>query len=399
MRRRFPLSFLVYVGSTAFGIFGNSIVFVALPFLVLQVTHSEVAVAQTIFWGSVPRFLGLFLGRLVDRASLKPLLVVSQVLRAGVLVALGILFAYGTVQMGMVYAAQFTVNSLNVVVITSQGVLTPRWVPPQELQRANSLLSGVSMGLPLIGYSTGGILAARLPMVVPLYIAGIANIVAGALLLAAAFPERMPHSQNIPAADVLAFFRVIMGQAFWVFLLLLTMGLTFTLNVLNVRMPVLMEELQYGAAGYGIFEGVLSLGLLLGVVLMFALGERLPVTTGISLGGVALTLGILALWGNSLPFFAIGALAAGAGMGSIQVNGMTLLQDRIPEGLRGQAVGAAMALSATGLVAGAWFAGQAAGVAASRLFLGLSVSLLALTIAWALSASRPGRAADVCSRG
>ncbi len=398
MRRRFPPSFLVYVGSTAFGIIGNSIVFVALPFLVLQVTHSEVAVAQTIFWGSVPRFLGLFLGRVVDRASLKPLLVVSQVLRACVLVALGILFAFGNVQMLMVYAAQFTVNSLNVAVIASQGVLTPRWVPPQELQRANSLLSGVSMGIPLIGYSTGGILAARLPTAAPLYIAGAANVIAGVLLLATVFPERASRPQDVPAADFFEFFRVIMGRAFWIFLLLLTVGLNFTLNVLNVRMPVLMEELRYGATGYGIFEGALSLGLISGVVLVFALGKRLPVATGISLGGMALTLGILTLWGNRLSFFAIGALAAGAGMGSIQVNGMTLLQDRIPEGLRGQAVGAAMALSATGLVAGAWFAGKEAGVAASRLFLGLGMSLLVLTIAWALSARCPEHAAEDCSR-
>jgi MFS family permease len=394
----FNRHFLLYWLGIAASALGDALVFIALPFVVLALSDSPTALATAVMLGSLPRLAAPFLGALADRLHLKLPLIMVSLLRALVLGALALLAGEGALGLGMLYAASLLNGLLTVFTFSAGAVVIPQLVPQAELARANSLMVGATMGLPLFGYGLAGALVATigtagtLLLAVPLF-AALALALPWVIL-----PEAAPKGASV-LSDMLEGAGFVLKRGKLVLLLLMSLALNAALSTMNVLMPLAMHDLGRGAAGYGLFGALLSAGALGGILSVTLLGSRLQPAYAIGLGNALLALGFAVFSLGGFELLLGGALVAGLGLGILEVAGITLLQLVAPHGLRGKIIGLVLCVNALGLSGGAWLAGQAAALMpASSYFVMAAGLVFGLSVLWAAVSLQPQLVRPVSSR-
>jgi len=96
-----------------------------------------------------------FTGAWVDRWNLQRVLVVSDVLRAGIVLAIPWLYAL-TGHTGTTFALVFALFTANVFFLPAKSAITPEIVHPAQLLAANSLLSVAGIAATAVGALAGG---------------------------------------------------------------------------------------------------------------------------------------------------------------------------------------------------------------------------------------------------
>ncbi len=379
-----PRPFWLYWAGVSLTALGDTIVYVALPFLALSVGAGLTgagAVGLVVLAGSLPRFLGPLLGGLADRLPPRRLLAFSAGTRGLAVLGMGLWGLFGSLPLAALLALAFVNGLLSTLAYTAGSALVPRLVAPDALARANSLGSGALMGAPLIGYGLGGGLihafgaAGALLVGVPLILALCAVALALPRLGAAQSGGR-PQ----PLADLRAGLAVIRSSP----LLLALLGMSFTLNlasnVMNTRAPLQMTVHGRGAADYDVFEMLISGGVLLGIVLVTPLSARTTLDAVIGLGRWVLVAGTLGFVLSPIPVWWVGAAVFGIGLGLLEVAATTRSQQLTGLEVRGRVIGALLGINAMGLSVGAGLA--ALPLPTPGLMLGLTVVLLCLALLW-----------------
>ena len=345
------------IGMTALA---DALIFVALPFLVLELSNNPETLATAILLGSLPRFLGPLAGLLADRLHLKLPLLITGLLRTSIFAALGLLTLSGGLRLGFLYVAAFSNGLLTVFVFSASNVLLPKLVPETSLARANALLQAAVMGLPLAGYGIAGALVASVGTAqtvltaAPLFLA----LTLAALLIS--FPQPKTSQDMSFLRDLTAGASIIFRDRVLRLAELLGLFLNFSLSVLNVLVPLVMEALGRGAPGYGTFEATFSGAILVGIGLVSLIGKRINLLRQVGFGVLLLSAGFAVLSAGEFVFLLGGAVALGLGLGMTKVASITLLQLIVPDGSRGKVLGTLVSFNAVGLSLGAAFAGQLA---------------------------------------
>ncbi|WP_191556288.1 MFS transporter [Metabacillus idriensis] len=144
---------------------GDVFYIVGLITLLYFYTGSAVLIAAVPFTVTMGRFISGFLAPiLIDKYSLKTLLVISQSGKTGILFMLA-LFNEFTGQSGPVYLLfifVFAISFLDGWAAPAVSAMLPRLVPSNELVKANSLVSILDQSVQLGGWAIGGILAASI---------------------------------------------------------------------------------------------------------------------------------------------------------------------------------------------------------------------------------------------
>lgn len=96
-----------------------------------------------------------FTGAWVDRLNLKAVLVVTDVLRAGLVLAMPIVY-HATEDIRLVFALVFALFAMNVVFLPAKNALVPEIVAPSQLLAANSLLAAAGVAATAVGALLGG---------------------------------------------------------------------------------------------------------------------------------------------------------------------------------------------------------------------------------------------------
>lgn len=351
-------NFLAYWSGIAATALGDAFLFVALPFLVLELTGSPRALATVVLLGTLPRFLGPVTGALADRLRLRLPLLISSVARAALFALLALLAMADTLPLWLVYAAAPFNGLLTSFTFAAGMVLVPNLVPRRDLARANSLMQSALMGVPLLGLGVVGAIVGAHGADAAILLASPCLLALALAALAMQFPTRTASSdRSSMSADMAEAAGYLLGSRTLAFLLIMSLVLNAALNLLNVTMPVVMERLGHGAQGYGFFESALSAGILLGILAVSLLTRTIAPRYQIS---VALLLmaagfGVLSV-GGFIPYL-LGGLVLGSGLGFSEVAAVTLLQLAVPDGMRGKVLGIVFTANALGLTLGAWLAG------------------------------------------
>ena len=147
-------------------LFGDRIHQIALAFLVDALTHSPIAVAFVFVFASLPNlFLSPIAGAYVDRWDQKDIMVVSDLLRAGIILLIPIAAVTNVV---LVYPLIFLVTSISIFFRPARIAALPRIVRDDELLTANSaMLVGETLA-DVIGYPLAAIFVAFLGPALPL---------------------------------------------------------------------------------------------------------------------------------------------------------------------------------------------------------------------------------------
>lgn len=335
-------------------------IYVALPFLVLDSGGDAGTLATILVLGSAPRFLGPLIGSLADRVPLRVPIAAAAILRTVLFGALGTVAFASELPLWVIFVAAPLNGLLTLFVFSAGNVALPHLVPREDLARANGLVQGVTMGLPLVALGVAGVLVATAGPAAVVCIAAPLFLVMGGAALAMRFPPVADEARATPwVTDLRRGAAFVFTRRPLVFLLLSSFVLNASLNALNVVVPILMQRNGRGAAGYGLFESLISVGILAGIVAVGLLGARVRPRTQIGLSQLLFALGFRIMASGGLPFILAGGVVLGIGLGLGEVAILTLVQLAVPDGMRGKVMGVAFTINAVGLATGAWVAGVA----------------------------------------
>jgi MFS family permease len=336
-------------------LFGDRVHQIALAFLVLGVTQSPVAVAFVFVAATLPNlFLSPIAGTYVDRWDQKDVMVVSDLLRAAIILIIPIAAVTNIL---VVYPLVFLVTSISIFFRPARVAALPRIVREDELVTANSAMWIGETIADVIGYPLAAIFVGFLGAALPLaFWFDAATYAASAALIATIVVPPlsnadMPDSERPTViADLKAGYRFLRHETV---LLANTLQATigqFTIGALTALTPyyalnIVQGHAVSGETAYGFLETAIGVGNLIGGFTIGFIGTHLARGRAVIAGYTAwgLCIALLAVTGN-LPI-ALG-LMFGSGVANMVfiIPSQTMFQERTPPEMLGRVIGFRFAL-------------------------------------------------------
>ena len=287
--------------------------------------------------------LGILAGVFVDRWPLKPTMVSSDSIRAGLVLLL--LFARQPWHFYFVLAAISIVSSF---FSPAQGVAIRSAVPLHGLRSANALMQQVMFGMRIVGPAIASFLVASFGPV-SCYALDSVSFVGSALLIASvpfvnqgqeASGKTSPGGSTLGKIwlDMKQGINFILHHAALLFVILAMAAGMFVVGCFGPLIAVYVRDsLHASTRAFGIVAAMIGLGMLLGVNGLNTFGKKLSNTLlvycglfGIAVGLVILTL-LPHIWSTIL-----GNLIVGFSVAGIVVPSQTLFQQATPPELMGR---------------------------------------------------------------
>lgn len=269
----------------------------AAPWLVLQLTHSGVALGVDTALGALPILLfGAWGGVLADRFDNRKVLVWTQSLYAVLAFALFALDASGVVRVWHVYVLSFLTGMVGAVDMPTRQTFYLEMVGPDELTNAMSLNTATFTGSRIVGPAIAGIMIGVVGTAPVFLVNGVTYLAVVVALAAMHVGELHPRELVAKARGQVREAVRYVWRTSSLRLPLILMTLVFMLSFnFQVLVPLLAERTFEGDAGT--FAGLLALlglGSLAGALVMAARSSRSNVGrlagAAIALGGTSLLL-------------------------------------------------------------------------------------------------------------
>ena len=149
--------------ATTVSLFGDFFNYIAMAWLVLQLTGSSLALGTVLVVQALPRAVLMVVGgALADRLSPRLTMLGSMGLRAAVVAPLAVLVLAGRVQMWEVYAAAVVFGIVDAFFMPARGSILPDVVADHELEPGNAVLNVTGQASVILGPVLGGLIVAVL---------------------------------------------------------------------------------------------------------------------------------------------------------------------------------------------------------------------------------------------
>lgn len=361
--------FLFYIGWTI-SQFGSSLTRIALPILVLERTGSGFAMGMTFALETIPSTLfGPLLGALSDRYNRKLMIIISDALRAIILI--GVLFSQN---LYIIFSLIFLMGVLKALYVPVRSAIIPELVAKKDFPRIIVLqgttqrivnIAGPSLAAAIIGF-TNPTLALNLDIAT--YI--VAALVSAAVSIPA---SKVSKNKGIIYDMKEGFFYIFKNplirklNLFWVIL-------NFGFGGLTVLLLLYLKEINIDNATYGLLMTVLTLGMLLGTLVATKIKEALkdkivdilPFSFGVCYSFLIFDVGTIILF--------LIVLLLGVTFGLFNVMASILFGLNIPDEIRGRVYANATAFTTLAFSASTIVAGSLRSVfSVSIIFLGIGL--------------------------
>ncbi len=316
-----------YWAASATSNLGSAVTSVALPLTAITVLGASalemglVAAAGYAAW----LVIGLPAGVITQRLPLRGTQVTLDLIRAAALVSVPLAWWWDGLTLAQLIGVALVISFADVLFDVSNLTFMPRVVPPEDLQRRNSLNSGTHAVTQLGGPGLGGVLVQLLGAVPTLLVDAVSYLASAALLrtLPAARVERPDAWPRIGAMIREGFAYVVrhpvMGPCMWN-----ATAINFVCGAQFTLFPLYLVTVLDAPAGLvGILLATEGVGALVGAALTPWLSARIG-TARLDLAGNVVCLGgaLLLPWGTgstAYAAFALGniAFAGGCVVGSV----------------------------------------------------------------------------------
>jgi MFS family permease len=313
---------------------------------------------------TIPAILfGSIAGVYVDRWSKKGVLVLTNLMRGALVVALLPLLSLvhnwkpiGDTPVGfaLMLSITFLVSTLTQFFAPAEQSVIPLVVEKRHLLSANSLYTttmmisvilGFALGEPLLALADMALSQLHVPDLGKDLLVGGGYAIAGVILLLLKTGE-IPIDKDIEQPHVFADIRDglrYLGEQGKVRAALIQLVILFSifaaLSVLAVRLAEIMPELKSSQFGFLLAAG--GVGMAIGAAILGNFGQRLTHTRLGMYGSLGMTAGLIGLaflyhhlWGSLVMIASIGAFAALVGIPM-----QTTIQQETPEAMRGKVFG------------------------------------------------------------
>jgi Transmembrane secretion effector len=363
--------------ATTLSLFGDFFNYIALAWLVLQLTGSGLALGSVLVVQALPRAVLMVVGgALADRISSRLTMLGSMGLRTAVVAPLAVLVLTGRVQLLEVYAIAAVFGIVDAFYMPARSSILPKVVADHELEPGNAVLNVTAQASVILGPVLGGLIVAALG--IGWAFAGDAACFATGFLFilwlpsAASTAPGEAHPDGGLGGQIVAGFRYAWADVGIRVLLIVIAVIDFAANgALGVGLPTLAHgRFAAGAAGLGILLGAWGVGATLG-----ALGAGFvppPKQFGWLIVLLCAWLGVGMLGVGLVPSLMPAALLmafSGVGTGVVNTYGISWLQRRTEPAMQGRVMSLVM-LASMGLTPLAYAAsGAIADVNPALLFL------------------------------
>ena len=313
---------------------GDAVSMVALVVLVVQITGSASAVGGALVARLLPTIASPLAGVLADRVDRRIVLVASDLARA--VLVLGLVFAR---DLATIYVLVFLMGLARTVFNPTVRAAFPSVVGGGDLTRANALISGTFSVSETAGPALGGLLIATVGIEVAFVVDSATYLVSAALLSLTPLPRPQREEAGTGfGEDLRAGFAYLAGERVP---LAIVVGAFLTVLTVNITIPaevfLAKETFDAGDAGYGLLVGLYGGGMVLGSVLMAALGDRIRLLPFYFFGVFATALALVGAGLSPTFVLALGALVvAGIANGTENVTTDTILQKSVPDAFLGR---------------------------------------------------------------
>jgi MFS family permease len=343
--------FRLWIGSTI-SLFGDQFYLVALPWLIVGLTSSTIALSTIFMTAAIPRaVLMLVGGAFTDRYSPRFILAATATARAILVFALAVLTYTHQIVIWHLYILAGLFGIADAFALPASRALLPSVVSGEELQPANSLSQTSAQLSGIIGPLPAGLAVRAFGIAQAFFIDAVSFVFVIVALLGLPAGEPKPRAAQSMWASIVAGLRYVLSDRPLSSLMLLAAALNFGMTGPASVGLVLVAQRQFGSASaFAALVSALAVGSLAGTVGAGAL--KLRSHRGLLLLGGAAAIGILL---GAIPFvpteIALIALlvAIGVTAGFVNVSLQTWLQLRIDPEMRGRAL-SVLSLAVLGLM-------------------------------------------------
>ncbi|HEY1741532.1 MAG TPA: MFS transporter [Granulicella sp.] len=351
--------------------------------------------------------LGILSGVFVDRWPVKPTLVSSDFIRAGLCLLLLLVHnVYGF------YAVLAGISIFSSFFQPAQGIAIRSAVPRHGLRAANSLMQQVMYVMRIVGGPVATFIVSRFHEQTCFIIDSISFIASGTLIasLALILP---PKSEVVPAAaqapsageektGIARIFEDMKEGASFIFhhaaLLFVIVALASGMFVMGCFGPLIAifvrDNLRASTNIFGIASAMIGLGLLVGISLLNAFAKNVKNTTLVysGLSGIALGTLLMAiaphiafqLGSHSIAIDVvltiIGCFLVGFSVGGIVIPSQTMIQQETPQAMLGRVGSTVMSFIFSAQIAGLILSGILANLTSVRSVFAICTAMLAALI-------------------
>ena len=335
----------------AVSLVGSGLWLVALAWQVIELGGgpAQLSLVTALYGVGVLTFV-LVGGVAADRLSQRLIMLCSDTARAAVLLTLGALSRIGALEVWHLAAGSLLLGAGEAFFIPSYTALLPRLLPEEEILAANGLEGTLRpLAQQAVGPALGGVAAASLSPGVAILAGGPTYLISAGCLLAMnvrsaktvaapSFSEALTGGLEL-FADLREGFRYVRETSWlWASILFALALVLLIMGPLEVLLPfAVRDNLGGGADDYGLALAAFGVG---GAVGALAISSgRLPrryLTAMLLMWGLgALPFAVVGL-ANSLWVVCMALFVVGAAFSAGLVIWGTLLQRRVPDGLRGR---------------------------------------------------------------
>ncbi len=337
-------------GAQFVSVAGDLVLFVALPFWIYQLTGSAMATGFMFAALTIPQLLiSPIAGVFVDRWDRKRLMIVSDLLRAGLVMCY--LFVHTAEQVWIIYMIAFAEAAVSQFFRPSVMAVMPTLANgEEELTRANAALGASYAVGKLAGPALGGLLVASFgPHAAALFDAAT-YLISALLVLFIHVPPRDQVVTKLTDArqavaeisrELLQGVRVVLDRPILRVLFASLAVLLLSQGIINVLLVVLIQDIwNVGAQEFGWLISAEGIGGILGTFVVGALATRVSAKNLIVAGGVIAGMLFLIVVNQPSVYVAMGLFAiAGITIIAFDVGLTTLLQLGSDDANRGRVSG------------------------------------------------------------
>jgi MFS family permease len=349
----------LWIGSTI-SLLGDQFYLVALPWLVLQLTGSGLALGTVLMTTAIPRAVLMLAGGAVsDRFSARRVLIASALARMLLVGVVAALIQLGVVQLWHLYLLTFAFGVADAFSLPAGQALIPTLVEPSQLGPANALMQGATVMAQMLGPAPAGLIIRAWGIAAALYVDAASFLAVVAALFripdprprsaaaagsAAAGGAAPPPARRAMIHEIAEGLRAVRQDR-----PLLTLMSISAITNLSIYGPIIvgvaaLAKLRFGsAATFGTCLAFLSGGMLAGI----ALGGRLkrPRWRGVQYSLSAALAGLELIGIGLVPKLPVTATLLalmGLGIGFVNVQYSTWIQSRVDRALMGRVMSVLM---------------------------------------------------------
>lgn len=329
---------------------GSSFTSFALSLLVYQLTGSATNLAFSFASGMLPYLLfGLIGGTWADRFERKRLMVYADLLRAGTIASIPLLYFLDALPLWWIYASSFIVTLLRILFEAAEFAAIPNLVSSDNLLEANGRITASSQAASLVGPTLAGLIASVMPVVNVLLFDAFSFIVSALSLLwvRTSFNAGEQRERYGIRADILEGLRYIWDHPVLRSISIMMALVNFVTTVTLVELVLFVKE-RWGVTNfeYGLLVSGSSIGIIVFSLAAGPLGRRfsfslLVLGAQTAYGLLIVTFALSPNYWVALPVWGIGA-----GLAILfNINITSLRQAIVPNHLLGRVVSVARVLA------------------------------------------------------